>query len=131
MVINKPLLLGLSCLLFLQSQSTRAQDKDNNIWRVQPNTCIVESLGDYCELALSINLPLLPEGEYCYYQNLDVITCFNSSKPVLLVEMRFNEYTLLTLRDKSQQILFTQAVDIKTRKTKKKLRRVRDPWRLF
>lgn len=130
-MINKSLFLTLSFLLFIQSQPTLAQDKTPDTWQVQPNTCIVQSLGDYCELALSINLPSLPEGEYCYYQNLEVLLCFELNKPTLLVEMRFNEYTLLTLRNNAQQILFTQALDIKTRKAKKKVRRVRDPWSLF
>ena len=130
-MIIKSLVLSVSFLLLIQSQITRAQDLDNNTWRVQPNTCIVQSLGDYCELALSISLPSLPDGEYCYYQNLEVLTCFSLSRPILLVEISFNEYTLLTLQNKSQQILFTQALDIKARKTKKKVRRVRDPWSLF
>ncbi|MFT6267960.1 MAG: hypothetical protein ACJAVV_000765 [Alphaproteobacteria bacterium] len=131
MVIKKPLILTLSYLLLISSQSIHAQSADNDTWRVQPNTCIVQSLGDFCELELSINLPELPQGEYCYYQNEQSLFCFELSNPILLVELRFSEYTLLTLRNKSQQILFTQALDIKTRKTKKKVRRVRDPWSLF
>lgn len=115
----------------LQSRSILAQDKSNDTWHVQPNTCIVQSLGDFCELELSIVLPKLPEGEYCYYQNEQQLLCFGLKRPKLVVEMRYNEYTLLTLRNKSQQILFTQALDIKTRKTKKMVRRVRDPWSLF
>jgi hypothetical protein len=131
MVIKKPLVLSLLYLLMIQSRSIQAQDKNNDTWRVQPNTCIVQSLGDFCELELSIILPKLPEGEYCYYQNEQLLFCFELTSPKLLVEMRFSEYTLLTLRNKSQQILFTQALDIKTRKTKKMVRRVRDPWSLF
>ena len=118
-------------MLLINSQSIHAQSADNDTWRVRPNTCIVQSLGDFCELELSINLPELPQGEYCYYQNEQSLLCFELSNPILLVELRFSKYTLVTLRNKSQQILFTQALNIKTRKTKKKVRRVRDPWSLF
>jgi hypothetical protein len=126
----------------MSSQTIQAQDSSatktttntatsNNVWRVQPNTCIVQSLGDFCELELSIDLPALAQGGYCYYQNEQRLLCFDMSEPLLLVEIRYNEYTALTLRNSSQRILFTQVLDIKTRKTKKKVRRVRDPWSLF
>lgn len=138
-MIKKSAVLTLCCWLLISSQLIQAQDVSatkrtaisTNTWRVQPNTCIVQSLGDFCELELSISLPALPQGEYCYYQNEQRLFCFNLTKPVLLVEIRYNEYTALTLRNSSQQILFTQDLDIKTRKTKKKVRRVRDPWSLF
>jgi hypothetical protein len=130
-VIKKSLALTLLYLTLISSPSINAQGVDTDTWVVQPNTCIVQSLGDFCELALSINLPALPHGEYCYYQNEQVLSCFDLNTPVLLVEIRFNEFTLLSLRNTSEQIIFSQALAIKTRKTNKKVRRVRDPWSLF
>ena len=163
-------LLIASILLSGHTQAFSAtQSTALHQWLVQPKACIVQELGDTCELNLNINIPPLAEGKYCYFLQNVKLTCFMHDRPVVTLQVTLENDTLLELRrelptelvanravkrsennaqtesdndtDNTQQnastqnvkheILYSQILEIKTRKSNANVRRVRDPWSLF
>jgi hypothetical protein len=130
---------------FKNAAMTERKEGNQQGWLVQPKACIVEALGDECELSFDIILPTLEKGVYCYFANNENLQCFNSKNPVSVIEISFSENTLLSLRlmpstnntilaidtNNLPPPLFTQMLEIRTRTSKKQVRRVRDPWSLF
>lgn len=125
-----------------------ANQKNDNIephWQIQPKACIVESKGDECELKLEILMPELKNGVYCYFANQAVLQCFKSDAPPAMITISFSETTILSIRQvpavnntistiDTRDLpapLFSQTLEIRTRKSSKQVRRVRDPWSLF
>lgn len=125
------------CFLILTSSlvgfSARGIASQNNkvFWLVQPTVCIVQTLGDRCNIDLDVVLPRLTKGQYCYYQDSTLLSCFFETNPILKLSLNFSENTLLELKNGSEETVFEQVLEIRTREKQKKTRRVRNPWRFF
>ncbi len=100
-------------------------------WSVQPKVCIVENLGDTCEMALTLNFQNLQPGTYCYYQDQTRLSCWSGTAQQNTLVIRFNEDTVLYLKSENGTVILSHEMDIKARASKKQVRRVRQPWSLF
>ena len=132
---------GLSISAYSQENSQTSQEQKTD-WQVKPKACISENLGDKCLLTLEVELPELEYGTYCYFADERQLDCFEHEDVLTEVSIEFNENTMLSLRqvssnslmpmqDISDTTVFIQALEIRTRQTKKRVRRLRDPWSLF
>lgn len=113
------------------SAAGASNDTKNPSWQVVPKVCIVQTVGDMCQLALNITLPALEHEVVCYYLDDNLLQCFPSIQPITKLTVSFSKNIRLTLRTKNAEILYTQALEIKTREISIKVRRVRDPWSFF
>ncbi|MFT6087826.1 MAG: hypothetical protein ACJA11_003092 [Glaciecola sp.] len=100
-------------------------------WLVQPKACIVQKLGDTCEIDINITLPPLPPGQYCYHQDKQRLICFDAQAQVSQLTLSYTQTIILTLQNQANEPFYSQKLKIKTRESKKRVRRVRDPWSLF
>ena len=120
----------LICLLFLTADVKHAKATSIS-WDIRPKTCVVESIGEPCEIELQIELHALPKGQYCYFQNDVLLNCWDSEIPQTRVVLRFNEPVTFALKDKNGKTVLVHSIDLKTRENSKRTRRVRQPWSLF
>lgn len=100
-------------------------------WEVRPKICIVESMGDECEIVLNISAQDLPQGRYCFYQNEALLNCWHANKAQKQVRLRFSEPTELVIKNENNEAVFIHSIDLKARESTKRTRRVRQPWSLF
>ncbi|GAB2692788.1 DUF3019 domain-containing protein [Aliiglaciecola aliphaticivorans] len=100
-------------------------------WRVQPKVCIVENLGDTCEMVLTLKFENLAPGTYCYYQGQTRLNCWTGAAVNKTLIIRFIEETTLYLKSDNGKVILSHQLDIKARASKKRVRRVRQPWSLF
>ncbi|MEP4888428.1 MAG: DUF3019 domain-containing protein [Aliiglaciecola sp.] len=100
-------------------------------WHVQPKVCIVENLGDTCEMVLTMHFKNLAPGAYCYYQGQTPLNCWTDAPPEKTLVIRFIEETTLYLKSQDGSVILSHTMDIKARANKKQVRRVRQPWSLF
>ncbi len=100
-------------------------------WTVQPSSCIVDTLGDECEMQLNIMTRDLTPGDYCYFQDQVQLSCWHTDEPITQVHLRFTQPTVVLLKNAQGQIMLTHSIDIKSRESSRKTRRVRQPWSLF
>jgi len=108
-----------------------SDEKRLHQWLVQPKACIVQKLGDTCEIEIIITLPPLPPGLYCYYQNKLRLMCFDAQAPMMQLTLNYTQSILFSIQNQENEIFYSQQLEIKTRESKKKVRRARDPWSLF
>jgi hypothetical protein len=130
-MIKKPIILLLLSSLGVASPLAATKQSVLHQWLVQPKACIVQKLGDSCAIAVDITVPRLRKGNYCFFQDDTLLICFSYDAPVEQLNIEFNKDTLLSLRNQEDLTLYSQKLEIKTRETKRKVRRVRDPWSLF
>ncbi|GAB5381294.1 MAG: hypothetical protein Alis3KO_31650 [Aliiglaciecola sp.] len=128
---KSPVLKALLASLFAAIiPGVYAQPSPNN-WEVSPKVCIVESMGDECEIALNINVQKLEKGQYCYFQNDTLLSCWHTENTQNQVVLRFSEPTILILKNQHDETVFSHPIDLKARESTKRTRRVRQPWSLF
>ncbi|GAC15410.1 DUF3019 domain-containing protein [Aliiglaciecola lipolytica] len=100
-------------------------------WSVQPKVCIVENLGDLCEMELSLSFHGLEPGKYCYFQDQTRLNCWSGSAQQTTLLIRFTKDTVLYLKSAQGNVILSHKMDIKARASNKQVRRVRQPWSLF
>ena len=123
--------LASFCLVISHIAYAKADDASRLSWQVQPKVCIVEKLGDSCEMALSIVTKGLEQGEYCYFNNDQLMHCKSFIHPNDTITVRFSGLTVLQLRDSQNNILLSHEMQVKARNSRSQTRRVRQPWSLF
>lgn len=106
--------------------------KSDNLLAVTPKICIVEQVGDSCEVRLTVQWQSLLPLSHCLYQNEQENVCWYNQKQVsqaFIFEINQNQF--FSLRDHKNQVLAAQQVQLNTHVPKKYRRRLRADWSLF
>lgn len=114
-------------LLAVQSWSFSAVAQDVG-WRIKPNVCVVEKMGDACQLELSIEIwgELPPHA--CLFFSDQQLQCWQVPAKHVQLSLSYSETTVLSMRHEDQDIL-TETLEVKAQSALRQ--RVRKPWSLF
>ncbi len=105
-----------------------ASAADDLGWRIKPNVCIVEEIGDACHLQLSIEiLGDLPPDACLFFSNQQ-LQCWQVPTKHVQLSLSYSETATLSMRHDDQDIL-TETLEVKAQNAFRQ--RVRKPWSLF
>ncbi|WP_168171457.1 DUF3019 domain-containing protein [Lacimicrobium sp. SS2-24] len=98
-------------------------------WRVQPSICVVEQIGDACELQLNIRLWGDIPQHSCLFLKDTMLECWSVPSTHLRVNLEFREASVISMRDSDDRTLLEETLEIKS--LSRIRQRVRTPWSVF
>ncbi|GGD70276.1 DUF3019 domain-containing protein [Lacimicrobium alkaliphilum] len=115
-------------LLFMLGWSQALQAEPAG-WRIKPNICVVEQIGDACELQLDISLwGEIPQHSCLFIQDSQV-QCWAMPDEKISITLQFREASVISMRDSDDQTLLQETLEIKS--LSRIRQRVRTPWSVF
>lgn len=124
----------ITLLNLLVSCAVIANEKQGNeqLLLVNPKICIVEKVGDSCEVKLKIKWQSLLPLSRCLYQNEEQNVCWYKKLQVSqAITFEIDESQNFSLLDEKNEVLALQQVKLNTHEPKKYRRRLRADWSLF
>ncbi len=119
--------LWLIILLMLGwSQTIQAEQAG---WRIKPNICVVEQMGDPCELKLNISLWGEIPDHSCLFLQDAMVQCWAMPDKNISVTLEFREATVISMRDSDDRTLLQETLEVKS--LSRIRQRVRTPWSVF
>lgn len=115
-------------LLFILGWSPAIQ-ADPAGWRIKPNVCVVEQIGDACELKLNISLWGDIPQHSCLFLKDAPVQCWAMPDEKISVTLQLREASVISMRDSEDRTLLQQTLEIKS--LSRIRRRVRTPWSVF
>ncbi|WP_158966385.1 DUF3019 domain-containing protein [Paraglaciecola sp. L3A3] len=100
-------------------------------WTVQPNVCIAKSVGDSCQITITITAHNIPSGEHCLYLDNQQISCISASVFKQKAQISLVHNTRLELKNQKQETILSKQLSIKYQDAPPLRRRIRNPWSLF
>ena len=113
------------CLILLTST---VQAKEPS-WQVLPDTCVVNHLGELCEMAVEITTENLPDKTYCLNLGGQPLDCWLAAKTPLQTVLSYRQAIILGLTDSENDIVLSLQLKIKALQSNR--RRLRSPWSIF
>ncbi|MDF2177905.1 DUF3019 domain-containing protein [Aliiglaciecola sp. CAU 1673] len=98
-------------------------------WALKPTVCVVERLGEVCELPLNIELFGVFPAQACLFLQSTELACWSPIPSQISVVVEYNEPAEISLRDPLDLPILSSHLDIKALIPVR--RRVRAPWSLF
>lgn len=133
MFFNKGLLILCGGLL-ISSAPLLAQSLTSPVthFSIKPYTCIVNKLGDTCQLTATVEWQAMENINVCLYQDNREMFCWNNvAKGKKVLPVNISETTQFVLSQKINQVLASQKVKIASATPMKKRRRLRSDWSIF
>lgn len=98
-------------------------------WQIKPNICVVEQLGDACELQLDISLWGDIPQHSCLFLQEALVECWAMPDEKISVTLQFHEASVISMRDSDDRTLLQQRLEVKS--LSRIRQRVRTPWSVF
>lgn len=119
--------LWLIILLILGwSQTIQAEQAG---WQIKPNICVVEQIGEPCELKLNISLwGDIPEHSCLFLQDA-MVECWAMPDAQISVTLQVREASVISMRDSDDRTLLQETLEVKS--LSRIRQRVRTPWSVF
>ncbi|MDN4502006.1 DUF3019 domain-containing protein [Alteromonadaceae bacterium BrNp21-10] len=112
--------------IILLSPLSRAQEPS---WQVLPDTCVVQKMGELCEMSVEITTENLPNETYCLNLDGQALDCWLAAETSLQTVLSYRQALLLGLEDPHHNIVLSLQLKIKALQSNR--RRLRSPWSIF
>ncbi|MDP2561053.1 DUF3019 domain-containing protein [Psychrobium sp. 1_MG-2023] len=132
MIFNKKIrILSLLGLLISASPTAFSQQSDIKL-QIKPQACIVDKLGESCQLVLHADWQSSMAVDLCLMQQQQQLFCWKQRKQAKFdFNVSLRETTLFSLVDGQQQILASTKLKVSAANNKKYRRRLRPDWSVF
>lgn len=119
-------------LLWLTLATTLGPQGETAGWRAAPTHCVVEAVGDECQVTLNLHVPQSDDEGYCLFMGDTRISCDYLPGKVYDVVLRFSKKQQLTVRNATTgDIVYDVTLHIESLKPHRKRRRIKQPWSIF
>lgn len=125
-------LLLLSMLLAGACHASEIHSDKVKSFAVKPQVCIVEKIGEPCQLATTVSWQTTEVMKVCLLKEQEVMRCWEDTQSIreklALVLKRSSKVHLV---DQKQQMLASELLEVNAVNPKQRRRRLRPAWSLF
>ncbi|MGS2721678.1 DUF3019 domain-containing protein [Paraglaciecola aestuariivivens] len=100
-------------------------------WDLQPSICVVQNIGDVCEMLIKIDAHHLPQETFCLFLEDALIRCSKRAYFPQEIALTIKQNATLELKDAAHKTVLSKQLKIKYLESTHLRRRVRAPWSLF
>lgn len=124
-------LTGIFFGVLMFSLFGHATPQVDNVWEVEPDTCLIDESETGCVIQVRITLLNQAQHNPCVYIEKSRQTCFANETTQTTITVNLTANTVLYLRGESGAVLATHELVLSTLHTADFKQRVRLPWSLF